>query len=82
MNDTELMQELTKKIYQVIRMLKYDLKQDEKFVYQRDAKEILEILGALDKKSCECSDCKREFETTDEKVNCPYCGSGDVIIYE
>lgn len=82
MNDTELMQELTKKIYAVIKILKYDLKQDEKYVYQRDAKEILELLGALENKSCECSDCTRQFETTDENISCPYCGSGDVIVYE
>lgn len=33
---------------------------------------------------CECQNCGKEFETDEpiEEITCPYCHSGDVIIYE
>ncbi len=66
----------------IIKILKYDIKTNEKEVYERDTKEILEMLTNLTK-NCECSDCKKEFELNyGKELNCPYCGSGDVIIYE
>lgn len=80
MSDTELMQELTKQIYTIKKILKYDLKQDEKFVYQRDIKEILEMLG--ERFDYECSCCGKEFESIEENPSCPYCHTGDVIKYE
>ena len=45
MSDVELLQGLLNKLYYIIKILKYDLKTDEKVVYERDAKEILEMLG-------------------------------------
>ena len=34
---------------------------------------------------CECQNCEKDFETEyirPEEITCPYCHSGDVIIYE
>lgn len=36
-------------------------------------------------KECECQNCERQFETEikeGEEVICPYCHSGDVIVYD